>query len=94
MLPARGVKKKIVYAFVAEVQFHAIEYNSGRFKSSTIVADMSKQSIYNGVRNYTTNIFFLFVDWPLLAGYDITDVQANAIASAFTDYIWEKIQNE
>ena len=29
-----------------------------------------------------------------LEGYDITNTQANAIASAFTDFIWEKIQNE
>lgn len=53
-----------------------------------------KGEIYNCVRNYTTNIYFLFVDWPLLNGYSITDTQANAIASAFTDYIWGKIQNE
>lgn len=54
----------------------------------------SKQTIYDCVRNYTTNSFFLGIDWPLLKGYDITDTQANAIASAFTDFIWEKIQNE
>ena len=54
----------------------------------------SKQRIYNCVRNYTTNIFFLWQDWPLLEGYDITNTQADAIASAFTDFIWEKIQNE
>jgi len=46
------------------------------------------------VRNYTTNIFFLWIDWPLLEGYNITDTQADAIAWAFTDFIWEKIQNE
>ena len=54
----------------------------------------SKQTIYDCVRNYTTNTFFLGVDWPLLEGYNITDTQADAIASAFTDFIWEKIQNE
>lgn len=54
----------------------------------------SKQTIYDCVRNYTTNTFFLWQDWPLLEGYDITDTQADAIASAFTDFIWEKIQNE
>ncbi len=54
----------------------------------------SKQTIYDCVRNYTTNTFFLWQDWPLLEGYDITNTQANAIASAFTDFIWEKIQNE
>lgn len=53
-----------------------------------------KQRIYNCVRNYTTNIFFLWIDWPLLEGYNITDTQADAIAWAFTDFIWEKIQNE
>jgi hypothetical protein len=46
------------------------------------------------VRNYTTNTFFLWQDWPLLAGYDISNTQANAIASAFTDFIWEEIQDE
>lgn len=46
------------------------------------------------MRNYTTNIFFLWIDWPLLEGYNITDTQADAIAWAFTDFIWEKIQNE
>ena len=54
----------------------------------------SKQTIYDCVRNYTTNTFFLWKDWPLLEGYNITNTQANAIASAFTDFIWEKIQNE
>ena len=54
----------------------------------------TKQQIYNCVRNYTTNTFFLWEDWPLLEGYDITNNQANAIAWAFTDFIWEKIQNE
>ena len=53
-----------------------------------------KQRIYNCVRNYTTNILFLWIDWPLLEGYNITDTQADAIAWAFTDFIWEKIQNE
>ncbi len=53
-----------------------------------------KQTIYNCVRNYTTNTFFLWEDWPLLEGYEITNTQSNAIASAFTDFIWEKIQNE
>ena len=53
-----------------------------------------KQTIYSCVRNYTTNIFFLWIDWPLLEGYDISNTQADAIAWAFTDYIWEKIQNE
>ena len=33
-------------------------------------------------------------DWSLLDEHDIADTQADAIASAFTDYIWEKIQNE
>ena len=54
----------------------------------------SKQTIYNCVRKYTTNTFSLGIDWPLLEGYDISDTQANAIASAFTDFIWEEIQNE
>ncbi len=51
MLPARGVKKKMGFAFAAKVKFHAIEYNSGRFKSSTIVADMS-------ISNYNTALSF------------------------------------
>lgn len=54
----------------------------------------TKQQIYSCVRNYTTNTFFLWQDWPLLEGYDITDNQANAIAWAFTDFIWEEIQDE
>jgi hypothetical protein len=46
------------------------------------------------VRYYTTNFFFLWIDWPLLEGYNITDTQAGAIAWAFTDFFWEKTQNE
>lgn len=54
----------------------------------------SKETLYNSVRKYTTNTFALREDWPLLKGYDITDTQANAIALAVTDFIWEKVQNE
>jgi hypothetical protein len=60
----------------------------------SIYKRMVKKTIYDCVRNYTTNTFFLWEDWPLLEGYDITNTQANAIASAFTVFIWEKIQNE
>ena len=37
---------------------------------------------------------FLFVEWPLLEGVEVSDNQSDAIAQAFTDYIWERIQNE
>ena len=54
----------------------------------------SKQRIYDCVRCYTTNTFFFGVDWPLLEGYEITPTQSDAIAQAFTDYIWGLIQDE
>lgn len=54
----------------------------------------TRQEMYDCVRLYTTNTFFLWVDWPLLNGYSITSSQSDAIAQAFTDYIWGLIQNE
>lgn len=38
--------------------------------------------------------FVLWIDWPLLDDIELTSTQSDAIAQAFTDYIWEKIQNE
>ena len=61
---------------------------------TNFVDGRSKQEIYNCVRKYTTNTFFLWEDWPLLEGYNITEIQSNAIAQAFTDFIWEKIEDE
>lgn len=71
--------------------YYSTGYNT-RFTDFT--NSWTKPQIYNCVRRYTTNIFFMFVDWPLLEGYTISTTQSDAIATAFTDYIWELIQNE
>ena len=63
-----------------------------RFTSFT--NNWSKQEIYNCVRSYTTDTFFLWFDWPILEEVNISTTQSDAIANAFTDYIWEEIQNE
>jgi hypothetical protein len=54
-----------------------------------------KTRIYYCVRLYTIDpLAFGIIDWPLLDEVDITNTQADAIANAFTDYIWELVQNE
>ena len=68
------------------------DYVNTRYTQFT--SGRSKQAIYVWARKYTTNNFLATVDWPLLYGYDISDTQADAIAHGFTDFIWEKIQNE
>ena len=78
--------------FISAFTTYYDDYVGTRYTQFT--NEWSKQTIYDCVRNYTTNTFFLWKDWPLLAGYDISNTQANAIASAFTDFIWEKIQDE
>lgn len=70
-------------------------YDAGyetRFTSFT--NGWTKTKIWNCVRLYTTNTSTAMVDWPLLNGYDITDTQADAMADAFTDYVWGEILNE
>ena len=54
----------------------------------------SWNQIYNCVRIYTDDEFVLWVDWPILDEVEISSTQADAIAEAFTDYVWEEIQNE
>lgn len=54
----------------------------------------TKSEIYVCARYYTDNEFFLMVDWPLLREFEVSVTQADAVASAFTDYIWERIQDE
>ncbi len=78
--------------FISAFNTYYDDYVGSRYTRFT--NGWSKSVIYSCVRNYTTNIFVFGVDWPLLKGYDITDTQADAIAAAFTDFIWEKIQNE
>ena len=45
--------------------------------------------VINYTKQYTEN-----VDWPLMAGIEITEIQSEAIAQAFTDFIWEEYNNE
>ncbi len=78
--------------FISSFSNYYNNYSDERYTRFT--NGWSRQQIYSCVRNYTTNIFFLWQDWPLLEGYEITNTQANAIAWAFTDFIWEKIQDE
>ncbi len=76
-------------------------YDSEGFKAA-VAGEANINNLYGWADDYvgtrytrfTNNTFFLWQDWPLLEGYDITNTQANAIESAFTDFIWEKIQNE
>ena len=72
------------------------EYYSSQYsmRFTNFTNSWSKQRIYDCVRCYTTNTFFLGIDWPLLKGYKITSTQSDAIAQAFTDYIWGLIQDE
>ena len=78
--------------FVTAFEYYYVSNYTTRFTDFT--NNWQKTQIYNCVRKYTTNTFVFFVDWPLLNGYEISDVQADAIAAAFTDYIWGLIQDE
>ncbi|MBQ4037036.1 MAG: hypothetical protein IJC84_02805 [Clostridia bacterium] len=68
-------------------------YNSDN-RYSLFTDGRNWNEIYACVRKYTTDTFLLFIDWPLLSGYNVTATQSDAMAEAFTDYIWEEIQNE
>ena len=59
-----------------------------------LLADTDAYNIYRLINSSSSNFISAFTTY-----YDdyvgtITDTQANAIASAFTDFIWEKIQYE
>jgi hypothetical protein len=59
-----------------------------------LLADTDAYNIYQLINSSSSNFISAFTTY-----YDdyvgtITDTQANAIASAFTDFIWEKIQYE
>ena len=59
-----------------------------------LLADTDAYNVYRLLNSSSSNFISAFTTY-----YDdyvgtITDTQANAIASAFTDFIWEKIQYE
>ena len=87
LLPIR--EHNFIYAFIT---YYA---NIADARYTLFANGCTREQLYNYVRVYTTNLPDNFLlDWPFLAGYDLTDTQSDAIASAFTDYLWERIQNE
>ena len=77
-------------------QFFLTYYSLGyTTRFSEFIGTRYKQQIYYMVRPYTTEDSGVpSIDWPLLEGCTITTIQSDAIAQAFTDFLWEEMQNE
>ena len=90
---AYNIYRSIDYSNLSEtfVTYYSWGYNE---RYSKFTNNWSKVEIYNCVRAYTTHISPVGITWPLFGGATTTSTQADAIAQAFTDFIWERICNE
>ena len=65
--------------------------NSTRYKDFTLNRD--KESIRSLAEIYALDRIG-FIKWPLLDGVDVSYNQSMAVRDAYTDFIWNKVQNE
>lgn len=90
---AYNIYRSIDYSNLSEtfVSYYSWGYNARYAKFTNY---WSKEKIYNCVRTYTTHLSPVLITWPLFGDATTTSTQADAIAQAFTDFLWERVCNE
>lgn len=77
---------EVYYDFYNELGYQA------RF--TRFISGKNYAEFYDIVRIYTDQYYLFPVEWPLLQEVILTESQSNAFASAFTSYIWRRLQDE